>query len=104
MAFEGKPEHPGRVRGVGKGIGIKKYFGDSATRQKRQKSEQEIHEEFMRSMAHRWEEVRKEHGDNIDPTQIPDMLSEFFSSFYRPPPAVEVNLALAILFIKLFWH
>ncbi len=91
MAYDGKPEHPGRVRGVGKGVGLKAYFGDSPRLPKKQKSDDEIVQVVLNTMSVRWQEKLAELGGTIDPSQIMDVMTQIFTQPYRPPPEVNIH-------------
>ncbi len=71
---------------MGKGIGIKAYFGDTPPRHKKQKSEQEIAADVWNSMRHRWQEALELHGGNMDPSQVATVFTEIFSQPYQSHP------------------
>ncbi|XP_052736661.1 uncharacterized protein LOC128197867 [Vigna angularis] len=80
----GRPEHPGRVRAAGTGIGIRHFFGSSSRPYLYEKMKDEIRKEMTQEIT---KKVRAELYD-----EVAEMVARQFQQHYedygnRPPPS-----------------
>ncbi|XP_052734972.1 uncharacterized protein LOC128197373 [Vigna angularis] len=94
----GRPEHSGRVRGVGKFIGIRQFFGPPTSHHSKAHVSEEvlkgIREEIRQEMREEINEMKKEYGDmraqlkkeysNMRAQLLADVRAEFASSSSQP--------------------
>lgn len=88
MAF-GKPEHPGRVRGVGFGIGISKFFGRAPPTRKEPCTKEEAFKEVLTSIGKSWFQYKAESGADV--SEMPQFLENIFASALNPATTSSQN-------------
>ncbi|XP_052724022.1 uncharacterized protein LOC128193876 [Vigna angularis] len=75
----GRPEHPGRVRGAGTGIGIRQFFGSSSRPYSYEKMKEEIRKEMTQEIT---KKVRVRHAYPHIPSPLRQLFRASKSFFF----------------------